>query len=133
MLGAKSRRPAQAGLSRIPNNLEVLWSEISRGIRRFPHDSAIKRRKTRFRDFAPFRLCRIEFRSIPELLGAQVLGHAWNALLNIFPAHPQRGAIGSYTPDDYMSMRMLGLVMLHCNPFEVRTEVLFHTFDQIAR
>src|SRR5580658_5862269 len=106
-MGAKACHLAQCGLSRIPNNLEVLWPEIRAGIRRFPDDSAVERRESRFRDLAPFRLCRIEFRSIPELFGAQVLGHASNPLLDIFPAHAQGGAIASYTTHHDMSMWML--------------------------
>jgi hypothetical protein len=132
MLDAKASRLAQSRLSRIPNNLEVLWPEIRAGIRRFPHDPTIKRRKSRLPDFAPFRLGRIEFRSIPKLAGAQVLGHASNPMLDIFPAHAQGGAIASYATDYNMSMRMFGIVMLHGNPFEVGAEVLFHTFHQIA-
>ena len=133
VLGAQACRLAQSGLSRIPNNREILRSEIRAGIRRFPHDPPVERCKSRLRDFAPFRLCRIEFRSIPELPGAQVLGHASNPLLDIFPAHAQGGAIASHAADHDMSVRVLGVVMLHRNPFEVGTEILLHTLHQIAR
>jgi len=113
----KARGLAQTGLGRIPNNRKIPWSEICAGIRRFPQDPAVERRESRLRYFAPFRLCRIDFRSIPELFGAQALG----------------GTIASYVSHHDINVRVLGVVMLHGNPFQVGDEVLLHTFDQIAR
>jgi hypothetical protein len=46
VVGAKAFRLAQSGLSRIPNNFEILRSEIRAGIRRFPHDPPVDRRKS---------------------------------------------------------------------------------------
>ncbi len=133
MLGAKARHFAQTGLSRIPNNLEILWSEIRAGIRRFPHYPAVERCESGLRDLAPFRLCRVELRSKPELPGAKMLGGAANSLLNVRSAHPQGGAIGFEAADHDVNMRVFGVVVLDRNPFEVGSEVLLHTVHQIAR
>ena len=61
-----------------------------------------------------------------------MLRGAPNPLLDVVPAHPQAGAIASYPSDHDMSVWVFGIVMLHRNPFQVRTEVLFHTFHQIG-
>ena len=54
--------------------------------------------------------------------------------VNLDSAISRRSAsAASYPPDHDMSVWVLGIVMLHRNPFEVGTEVLFHTFHQVAR
>jgi hypothetical protein len=87
-----------------------MWSEIRAGIRRFPHDPTIERCESRLRDFASFSLCRIEFSSIPELFGAQILGGTPNPLLDVVPAHAQGGAIAPEATDYDMNVRVLGVV-----------------------
>ncbi len=74
MLCVKAGRIGQTCLHRIPRDSEVLRFCVRADSRRVLKKPAIKRREPRLSDFAPFCLHRIEFRPVPELARAQVLG-----------------------------------------------------------
>lgn len=62
-----------------------------------------------------------------------MLGGTPNPLLDVMATHAQAVAVVSYASHDNISVWVLGIVMFHRNLFEVGTEILFHTFHQIAR
>jgi hypothetical protein len=131
--GCEGARLAQTGLNRIPGNRTVLGPEIRAGTRRFPHDPAVERCKSRPRNFKPFRLSLIDLRPIPKPACAQVLDNTPNTLLDAVPPHAQGDTIGSESADHDVDMGMFGVEMCDRNPFEVGTKVLLHMVHQIAR
>jgi len=78
-------------------------------------------------------LCRVALGSVPELAGTQVLGNAPNPLLQVVPTQTQGLTITSDAADHDVNMRVLRVVVLHRNPFQIRSHILFHLFDQTAR
>ena len=86
MLRVKSGRLGQTRLQRIPRDSEILRFPVRAGSRRILNEPAVKRCEPRLSNFAPFRLRRVELRSVPELARAQVLGDFPNPALDVLPA-----------------------------------------------
>jgi hypothetical protein len=132
VLRMKAGRLGQTGLNRIPHNSEVLRSQARADFLRISQELAVQRRKPLLGDFPPFCLRRVEFRPVANLASTQVLGDSSDSSLHVAPAQTQRLAAISDSSNDHVNMRVLGVVVLHRDPFEFRSEIVLHAFDQIA-
>src|ERR1035438_10412536 len=54
-------------------------------------------------------------------------------MLHVVPAQSQRLTVTSDAADHDVNMRVLRVVVLHRNPFQIRSQILLHLFDQTAR
>ena len=86
MLHVYTCRLGQSGLIGLSRHSEGFRFRVSTGCLHVSHEPAIKRRESRLSDFTPFRLRRVELRSVPELARAQVPGDIPNPVLNVLPA-----------------------------------------------
>ena len=87
---ANACRLTQISLYRIANDREVMWPQVQADIARVSQETAVDRRESLFRDFAPLGFDRIKFRTIPELARAEIFHNAPNPMLYVIPAQTQR-------------------------------------------
>ena len=134
MLRVKSGRLGQTCLQRIPRDSEILRFPVRAGSQRVLNEPAPgrKRCEPRLSNFAPFRLRRVELRSVPELARAQVLSNFPNPVLDVLPAKAQRLTVVSAAPDNEVNVRVLRIVVSNRRPFEGRPEIVLHALDQTA-
>jgi hypothetical protein len=91
-----------------------------------PLDNAVERRVTILMYFTTSRIGGIEFRPIPKLASAQILGDVADTLPNEVPAEAEGPTFRSYASKRNMNMRVLGIEMRRSYPFETRAEIGFH-------
>ncbi len=85
MARAKACRLTQVSLLRIANDREVMWPQVQADIARVSQETAVDRRESLFRDFAPLGFDRIKFCTITELACAEILHNAPKPLLYVIP------------------------------------------------
>src|SRR5580700_1827899 len=115
---ARSCRFAQSGLCSIPRHEEILPTQVRAGLLRVLPEPSVDRCEPLLSSLAAFCLDSVEFSAIAQLPGTQVCGNASDPLLHILAAQTQRLAVISPATDHHVNMRMLGVVMLNCDPFE---------------
>jgi hypothetical protein len=86
MLRANARRLAQMSLYRIPDDSEVMWSEVRAYVACVAQETTVDRGEPCFGDFAAFGFDRIELGTIPELPRAEVSRNTANPMLHVIPA-----------------------------------------------
>jgi hypothetical protein len=83
-------------------------------------------------DLAPLRFGCIQLGPIAQLSCAKILSNRPDAFFDVSPVQLKETAIISNSPKGHMDVRVLGVMVGHRRPLELRSEVLFHSRHNVA-
>jgi hypothetical protein len=103
------------------------------GLRRIALDDAVQRRIAHFVDFPTLRVSAIQLRARPKLARAQIFRDTADALPNEIAAETDWSPFRADASQCNMNMRVFGIKMGHCEPFEPHAEVPLNLRHKTAR
>ncbi|MGD0679005.1 MAG: hypothetical protein ABSC94_26670 [Polyangiaceae bacterium] len=93
-------------------------------------DFAIERCESLLRDFPGVGALDVEIVAGTELLGRELLGGPAQAVRDVAAVEAKLATAPVDTPDDDVRVGMIGIEMVHCQPFELATQVAFDARHQ---
>ncbi len=75
----------------------------------------------------------VQMCTVPKLLSCQFFGMSADAALNVLSREAKRSAVFVNSPERDMDVWMLGIPVNDSRPFELGSQITFHSLHQIAR